>query len=273
MDKPELFLCPVCGLCLDKKINNSYYCANNHCYDRAKSGYLNLLPVNKKNSVSPGDNKEMISARVSVMNKGYYSVLADTVIDKLKVIRVDRILDAGCGTGYIAGRLKSAFKDSEVIGTDISKFAIEQASKKYKDVAFAVASSYRLPIEDKSCDCVICAFAPVYAREFARISKDGGYFLRIVPGEKHLIKLKEFLYEVPRLNEDEPTETEGFEFLEKKFAESEIFFNADELCDLVKMTPYYYHTPQSALNRLKESVGMNVNTQFEIRIYRKSLTH
>lgn len=268
-----MFLCPVCGRYLDRKINNSYYCDNNHCYDLARSGYLNLLPVNKKNSVNPGDNKEMISARVAVMNKGYYSVLGDAVVDILKGIRVNRILDAGCGTGYIAGRLKLAFEDSEVIGTDISKFAIEQASKRYKNIAFAVASSYRLPIEDKSCDCVICAFAPVYPQEFGRIIKDGGYFLRIVPGEKHLIKLKEFLYEVPRLNEDEPTETDGYEFIERKFAESEVFFNAEELLHLVKMTPYYYHTPQSALDRIRDSEGMSVNTQFEIRVYKKKSSY
>ncbi len=50
------YRCPLCqqALLLDEK---SYRCENNHSFDQAKQGYVNLLPVQFKHSKEPGDNK------------------------------------------------------------------------------------------------------------------------------------------------------------------------------------------------------------------------
>lgn len=37
------WICPVCGKAL-RPDAGSYRCENRHCFDRAKSGYVNLLP-------------------------------------------------------------------------------------------------------------------------------------------------------------------------------------------------------------------------------------
>lgn len=268
MIKDGIFTCPFCGENLTVK-GKSLFCVNNHCFDVAKSGYVNLLPVDKKNSVNPGDNKEMIAARVRVMNKGYYKTLADKIIEKLGGLNPTRILDAGCGTGYIPYRLKEEFKDTEVVGTDISKYAIEQASKLYKEPAFAVASSKSMPFEKGKADAVICAFAPVYASEFGRVSKEGAIFLRVVPAKEHLYGLKEFLYDAPRYNEEDEMSFCGYEGIGVEKAEGEFVGDKDDIAALVKMTPYYYHTSVEKLEKINSIERLAVNTAFEIRTFRK----
>lgn len=263
-----LFLCPHCGHKLLKK-EKSLICENGHCFDVAKSGYVNLLPANKKNSVNPGDNKDMIKARVRVMDKGYYSPLADRIIDVLKERGKGFILDAGCGTGYITHRLKAAFEDSEIAGTDISKFAIEQASKLYKEVNYAVCSSIRLPFEDGEADAVICAFAPVYASEFARVSKENGLLLRVTPARGHLYGLKEFLYEEARYNEEDDSAFDGYEEIGREIVGGRIECDGEDVRALVKMTPYYYHTPKERLEKLYEVDKMTVETEFELGVFKK----
>ena len=63
------FCCPVCGKTLICK-ENSLVCENNHCFDKSKSGYVNLLLSQGKKG--HGDDKLMVQARQSFLDKGYY---------------------------------------------------------------------------------------------------------------------------------------------------------------------------------------------------------
>jgi len=74
MDLP-VFICPVCSSPLSRA-GRSYSCAGKHSYDISKEGYVNLLLANQKQSREPGDSKEMLDARRSFLNKGYYKPLA-----------------------------------------------------------------------------------------------------------------------------------------------------------------------------------------------------
>jgi len=77
MNRP-IFICPVCSSPLSLE-GRSYYCVNNHSYDISKEGYVNLLLANQKQSRDPGDSKEMLEARKSFLNRGYYKPLARAV--------------------------------------------------------------------------------------------------------------------------------------------------------------------------------------------------
>ena len=57
----EIINCPVCSHLLIKE-QNTYKCENNHTFDLAKEGYLNLLLNAKKTS---GDSKEMMALLVN----------------------------------------------------------------------------------------------------------------------------------------------------------------------------------------------------------------
>ncbi len=70
-----IFICPVCSSPLEAA-DKVYRCINNHTYDLSKGGYVNLLLANQKHSREPGDSREMLEARKSFLNKGYYKPLA-----------------------------------------------------------------------------------------------------------------------------------------------------------------------------------------------------
>lgn len=262
------FICPKCSSPLTLK-GKSYVCENGHCYDVAKSGYVNLVLANQKNSAEAGDNKEMIEARQVVMEGNYYQQLADDIIAYLNNYDLESLVDAGCGIGYIPYRLTEAFPKAKILGADISKEAILSASKKYKNIPFAVASSIRLPIKSSSIDALICAFAPVFPQEFNRVLRDNGLFLRIIPDKKHLFRLKELLYETPYENELDPIEISGFKHIETIISRKEIVASGSFLHSIIKMTPYYYHTRKSDIENLLKLGETAVNLEFAIRIYKK----
>ena len=58
----SLFVCPLCGGALTRR-EGSYLCPAGHCFDIAREGYTYLLPVNRKHSKTPGDDKAMAAAR------------------------------------------------------------------------------------------------------------------------------------------------------------------------------------------------------------------
>ena len=266
MDYP--FLCPKCKKELTLQ-GRSYFCENGHCYDVAKSGYVNLVLVNNKHSADPGDNKEMIKARMQVMDAGYYDSLAATVVDAIGIRPHAAVLDCGCGVGSIVARVKEAFPDALALGCDISKNAAEAAAKKYKNIPFCVASSNDLPVGTASQDVLICAFAPVFEKEFSRVLKEDGVFIRVVPDVDHLFGLKSILYETPRKNEPDAEEPEGFVKVETHRVNDDFTAVGEVVSSLIKMTPYYYHTKKEDLERVFSMPSLTTNRSFEVRVYRK----
>lgn len=53
------FSCPLCHASLTHT-ENSFICPQGHTFDKAKEGYVNLLPVQHKRSRDPGDSAEMM---------------------------------------------------------------------------------------------------------------------------------------------------------------------------------------------------------------------
>ena len=111
-------ICPVCGKPLEK-INKEAICENNHHFDYAKSGYLNLLVSNKK---VHGDDAAMVKARSLFLNSGAYGFLRDRIAQLAAGSEV--LCDLGCGEGYYT----SAFDAPEKYGFDLSKDALRHAA-------------------------------------------------------------------------------------------------------------------------------------------------
>ena len=59
-------------------------CPAGHCFDRAREGYCNLLVVQHKASLDPGDSREMVAARHRFLNAGHYAPVADAVFATLR---------------------------------------------------------------------------------------------------------------------------------------------------------------------------------------------
>ena len=207
-----IIICPVCREKLDLS-GKSYICTNRHSFDVSKSGYVNLLLSKHTGKTVHGDNKLMLQARRDFLDKGFYSPLRDAICEK---ITSGIILDAGCGEGYYTSGIKNISPDSEIYGIDISKTAVEMASKLYKNITFAVGSVFSIPVADRSCDTLLTLFSPYCNSEFQRVLKNDGTMLMAIPSENHLWELKQAVYDTPYRNEVKPYELDGFRFVDKK---------------------------------------------------------
>ena len=271
--------CPICGESLVFQ-NGGYQCEHHHNFDCAKSGYVNLLTVTQKNSKLPGDNKLMAAARRDFLNKRYYEPLSEALNELCISLIAGKehvtILDAGCGEGYYTNRLFSALSDRQIqlIGIDISKFALDFAAKRFakdainRSVSLAAASVFHLPVLSRSFDLALNLFAPMSLDEYRRVLKPGGFLILIIPGENHLWELKQAVYDVPYKNEPKDTALEGFSLICNSNVNNKITLNnANDIRHLFEMTPYYYKTSAGDQSRLFALEHLTVQTEFEILCY------
>jgi 23S rRNA (guanine745-N1)-methyltransferase len=91
-----MLACPICSEPLNA-VDNGVACPAGHRFDRARQGYLNLLPVQHKNSRDPGDNLAMVEARRDFLNAGHYAPVAKRLAELAAQYAPQRWLDIGCG--------------------------------------------------------------------------------------------------------------------------------------------------------------------------------
>ncbi len=275
LDMDFNFVCPVCNESLMPD-GKTYKCSNNHCFDIAKQGYVNLLQSQTSKNKRHGDDKLMIKARTDFLNLDYYKPLAKAMAKT--VIKYSehstKLIDAGCGdcyyTDYICNSFKEHSKEIEIIGVDISKEALIGASKRNRTIKTAVASVFNLPVKNESCDVVLNVFSPFAPKEYFRVLKKDGILVRVVPLENHLFELKEAIYDTAYKNPYEQAEIEGFKQIDNEILDYKIKLKSnDEIQSLFKMTPYYYKTSRNDQGKLNSIDSLEVTCQFEIRTYRK----
>ena len=154
--------CPKCQERIVKD-GKRYVCNNNHSYDIAKQGYVNLILANQKSSVNAGDNVESLNARERFLNNNYYKPLADSLTSLLNKYFTDGscFLDAGCGTGYYLEQLIKGEKRYFFYAVDISKKSVMITSKKCTSVTRFVGNVFRLPFEEGALmddECLLSLF-------------------------------------------------------------------------------------------------------------------
>lgn len=271
---PKL-LCPVCGEELIQE-EKRYYCSGGHSFDRAGSGYVNLL-ISCQNGKIHGDDRQMVRARRDFLEKGYYEPLRKAICSEILALGKEEsmsLLDSGCGECWYTSGVEKVLADAgpepDIVGMDISKDALKMGDKRGKNLRLAVASAYRLPIGDESCDAILNVFAPFAGEEYLRVLKKGGALIHVSPGEKHLWELKKAVYEKPYLNDAAAPAQDGLELsAEKELKFSiEIDNNAD-IKALFMMTPYAHKTGLQNIKRLEELQNLSVVAEFVIRVYKK----
>jgi 23S rRNA (guanine745-N1)-methyltransferase len=96
--------CPACKAALQLE-GRTFRCANNHNFDLAKEGYVNLLLSHQRKSKNPGDDKAMIQARRRFFCSGAFDPLSDLIQRSTSHLPHPTILDCGCGEGHFLGAL------------------------------------------------------------------------------------------------------------------------------------------------------------------------
>ena len=124
-----VWICPICELSLEKN-QQSWSCDNQHSFDQAKEGYVNLLPAHQKRSKNPGDNPEMVLGRRTIHEAHLYQPLADVLTNIVADCKHPcTLLDIGSGEGYYGGLIARSVPGVTVYGIDIAKSAVKLAAK------------------------------------------------------------------------------------------------------------------------------------------------
>ncbi|HBN15536.1 MAG TPA: rRNA (guanine-N1)-methyltransferase [Pseudohongiella sp.] len=279
--------CPLDGEPLVQEAN-TWRCTQGHSFDIARQGYVNLLPVQNKRSRDPGDSKTMIVARQEFLVAGFYQPIADAVAGVV-LSGADpsaelSCLDAGCGEGYYLRQLVahsgSAYSGAShsgashsgagqalnLMGLDISKWAVQAAARQDKQVTWAVGNNANLPVLSATLDYVLCMFGfPVYG-EFLRVLKPGGKLLMVDAGADHLRELREIIY--PTLKAARPPQTQppaGFTQGETQQLRFTVHLpDAQQISKLLIMTPHLYRA--SAEGRAKAEQLTELTVTVDVRL-------
>ncbi len=268
---PTPLLCPVCRAPLvpDEKM---YGCANGHPFNVAKEGYINLLLSHQRKSRNPGDDADMVTARRRFFDSGAYDPLV-RLLSGLPVFSRPAlsVLDCGCGEGHLLGALSEAH-EGFFLGVDISKKAVQLASKRHKKATWIVANGMRnLPVADASMDVILSILAPRNVAEFSRILKPDGTLLIGVPGPNHLIELRRQLqFSSGEFKEkaDEAAAKCTPQFVEtnRETLSYETTLCREQIADLIQMTPIFWRSSPDAKAAVMQLDQLLITISFTVLI-------
>ena len=261
-----MLLCPVCGLPLERD-GRALKCAENHSFDIAKEGYVNLLRAGRPGD-RIGDDLASCRSRRDFLNSGYYAPLRDR-LREIFAGKTGKLLDICCGEGYYTSAL-GAIEGLDVYGFDISKEAVRLAAKR-GCARYFVANMTSVPVPDGAFDCAAHLFAPFCDGEFARVLKKGGTLVTVLPGAFHLWGLKKILYENPYENPEVLPEAPSFgQVRTEKLTYDITIEGAERIGAVFRMTPYFFHTSQKDREKLNGIDRLETTVSFLIAEMKKS---
>ena len=288
----SLFICPLCQSPLQPaadtwRCDGSLHAKQTaHPFDVARQGYVNLLPVQQKKSKEPGDSQASIEARKRFLNAGHYQPLQALICQKMVELLVKNELiskqtskpvnwlDVGCGEGYYTQAMAQTGIDA-LIAADISKPAVVELAKASKathslwcqkevtvDTKSAViyplvTSAANLPLRTHGINGISSIFSPILPVVFNDILTNEGYLIIAKPDVGHLATVREALFDDVREHESDKFLQElapYFTLLNIYNVSTELTLSADDLADLLTMTPYAYRARSEKRQALLASV-------------------
>ena len=120
----------------------------------------------------------------TVLYSKYGKISCENIYNYLKDKEYSKLLDVGCGTGYLINMLSKNY-NAEFTGLDLSFEMINQANnKKIKNATFIEGLSDKIPFKDNTFDIVTCSQSfhhypetdkPI--QEAKRVLKQGGLYI------------------------------------------------------------------------------------------------
>ncbi len=260
-------ICPLCGEQLNRQ-ERTFLCPKGHSFDVARQGYVNLLTVQQKHSLAPGDTRQQVLSRRAFLEAGYYAPIAQALVDAAKQYGADGpILDVGCGEGYYSARLSQALGLS-LTGLDISKEAVRCAAAKYKDAQWLCATAAHIPVADHTAGLLTSLFALTLPEEFHRVLKPGGLYFQVLAAEDHLLGLKSIIYDTVfhRTKDTEP-ELPGFTRLVSIPISFDFQVEQEQVNNLFSMTPHLFRISKAGAERLAQTRQLSDRASCVLNVY------
>ena len=141
------------------------------------------------------------------------------------------------------------------------------ATKYTKDIYWIVGNSKNVPVLDHSMDIITALFTVVNIDELRRCLKNNGYIIHVTANPKHLIEIKELIYDEIKIKSDEHIRLpfhvrESFDLVKKVSIE-----NREDALNLLKMTPHYYHIKKERRSVLDTLQSMDITIDVKFTIY------
>ena len=260
--------CPNCGNALEKQ-EKAYICPKGHSFDIARQGYVNLLTVQQKHSLNPGDTREQVLSRRAFLEEGYYAPICGALIEEAKNLGISGpVLDIGCGEGYYSSRLAEAL-DAELVGLDISKEAVRCAAAKYKGPTWLTATAAHIPVEDGSAGLVTSLFALTLPEEFKRVLRKDGYYFQVLAAQDHLLGLKSIIYpELKFKDKDTVPSLPGFELVKSVPIRFTFTVEGQQVQNLFSMTPHVFRIGKEGAENLRKTETLTDTASCVLNVYR-----
>jgi 23S rRNA (guanine745-N1)-methyltransferase len=217
-------------------------CERGHAFDRARSGYVNLLQPQDRRSPTPGDARTEIEARARLYAAGLGAALAEELGRAAAALALPAgsiAVDLGAGAGdFLAGLC--AASGLAGIGIDLAAPAMELAARRFPEHTWIVANAdRRLPLLDRSVALVLSVHGRRNPAECARVLAPGGHLLVALPAADDLVELRAHVQGAGLERERVSSflaEHAGFELVARSAARATVHATREQLHDLLQGT-------------------------------------
>ena len=130
---------------------------------------------------------------------GRWKPVAEKLINIYSLTSGSRVLDIGCGKGYLLYELKLLIPNLDITGIDSSDYGLENAKEQIKPFIYKHKAEVKLPYEDKEFDLVISLGTfhnlrlpelKIALSEMERTGKKGYLMLESYRNEEELFNLQ-----------------------------------------------------------------------------------
>lgn len=279
-EQASIFCCPICSSSMEVHGLKSLSCLNQHTFDFAKQGYLNLMTHHAQTNY----DKELFDARREVIvHSGIFEPFTGEITKQIKERTGSKpgltMVDMGAGEGsHLEMISRSLQKDHDQtvrgIGIDISKEGILAAAKHYESHIWLVADLAHPPLQDGICDVILNILSPSNYEEFNRLLTKDGLIIKVVPRTDYLKELRQYFYK--ESEKEEYSNIKIVELFKKQFKlvdQSAVTYSKklapSALKSLVKMTPLTWGVDEEMVQDFLQTEPPQITIDFEILIGKK----
>ncbi len=154
---------------------------------------------------------------------GRWAIVARSLIDHYKLPSDAKILDVGCGKGFLLYEFKKLLPGATVVGIDISDYALKEAKEEVKPFLRKIPAQDKYPFKDKEFDLVLS---------------------NMTLHNLHIFDLKKALLEIERVGRNAYISVESYRHVQELFnlqcwaLTCEIFFTPEEWAWFFKESGY-----------------------------------
>lgn len=277
----HVFSCPLCHSPMEVMDLKSLICLENHTFDFAKQGYVNMMT----RSVNSHYDKELFKARQKIILESNLFALLHKKISEIIIQNMDAlereimIFDAGCGEGSHLKRILDECKSETIagIGLDISKEGIRMAAGMYKETVWLVGDLANSPLADRSCHFILNILSPANYKEFKRVLIPDGLFIKVVPRTNYLKELRDALFFDADKKSYKNAETvslfnQHFHLVDVIDLSYTMKLSQTEFINLVQMSPLAWNTSKDDIDRIINRGISKVTVDLDILVGINKLT-